>query len=72
MAEAPRETRVYTFTGRRAHLLHVGDGANGHGRALCGFSPAWHYEWHGTGSQAEYERAAELPTCKYCAKQVVP
>lgn len=70
MTDAPSPTRVYTFTGKVAHLLPVGRGANSHTRALCGFSPAWHYEWHGTGSQVEYEKAAALPTCVYCAKRV--
>lgn len=62
------ETRVYTFTGKVAHLLPEGDSANLRLRALCGFSPAWHYDWHGTGSQVEYERAAVLPTCKNCLR----
>lgn len=38
--------------------------------ALCG---RWQWtasDWFGSGSQAEYERAAELPLCKSCARQI--
>lgn len=56
--------RGYTYHGAVAHLLP-------HGRrtALCGRSPVWHSDWYGTGSQAEYEKAAALPLCAYCAKR---
>lgn len=37
--------------------------------AVCGASPVWYLPsgaWCGTGSQAEYERAAGLPRCRRC------
>lgn len=40
------------------------------GTARCGTAPAWYepIDWHGTGSQAEYERAAALPKCRRCLR----
>jgi len=70
MSEVPRETRVYTFTGTVAHLLAYDKSPNGHGTAVCGRSPAWFCHWFGTGSQVECEKAAALPTCRFCAKKV--
>lgn len=67
-ATAP-ETRVYTITGKRAHLLDIRQRPDSWASALCGLSPIWHTPWLGTGSQAEHEKAAALPTCKYCAQQ---
>lgn len=34
--------------------------------AACGVRPTFLEDWHGTGTQAEYERAAELPRCRRC------
>jgi hypothetical protein len=34
--------------------------------AFCGVEVAPSSEWRGTGSQAEYERAATLPRCSRC------
>lgn len=36
------------------------------GEALCGFGVRAATGWLGTGSQAEYERLAELPVCRSC------
>jgi hypothetical protein len=56
-------TRLYTRRGSVAHLSppwgHRDD-------VLCGFGPQG--EWRGTGSQAEYELAAEMETCSRCGK----
>ncbi len=60
-------TRVYTRTGRVAHLLSPVSTIR-NGRTLCPVVPEWFTEWHGTGSQREIETAASLPLCKRCAK----
>lgn len=39
-----------------------------HASAVCGVGPWWFDNWRGTGSQDEYERVAQLPVCKRCAK----
>jgi hypothetical protein len=37
--------------------------------ARCGYRP--HLAgWYGTGSQEEYEKAASLPLCKLCARNL--
>lgn len=61
------ETRVYTFTGKVAHLLPIGDSPNYDHVVLCGREAG---TWLGTGSQAEHKKATELPTCRFCAKQL--
>lgn len=61
--------RVYTRTGKRAHLLRPLASPNTHGTALCGTGPEWFEAWRGTGTQAEHETAASLPLCKYCMKR---
>lgn len=61
-------TRVYTRTGKRAHLLKPLASPNTYGVALCGTGPEWSGSWRGTGSQREHEMAASLPVCKYCEK----
>ena len=55
-------TRLYTRRGYAAHLSPP-SGLRG---VLCAVLPMWPGDWLGTGSQAEYELAAELPTCKRC------
>jgi len=62
-------TRVYTRTGKRAHLLHPHVSPNSPGDALCGTGPEWWDAWRGTGSQREHETAASMPLCKYCQKR---
>jgi hypothetical protein len=56
--------RLYTQRGSVAHLSPPWD-ASPRG-VLCRFVPMWPGEWLGTGSQAEYELAAELETCSRC------
>jgi hypothetical protein len=54
-------TRIYTERGKRAHLTDQGT------VSLCGI---WYPElFQGTGTQAEYERAADLPLCKRCKRK---
>lgn len=59
-------TRVYTWTGRAAHLMPLYEYSIPLGRALCPVLPSWPDEWRGTGSQEEYDLAASLPLCKRC------
>lgn len=41
--------------------------------AVCGVGPRWFDpdDWHGTGSQTEYETVEALPECRRCAALVV-
>lgn len=39
--------------------------------ALCGVLPSFLGDWYGTGTQAEYERAASLRTCEHCRRRLV-
>lgn len=59
-------TRVYTVAGTVAHLLDFLLSPNQPNSALCGRSP-WPELWHGTGTQDEEERAADLTLCTGCA-----
>jgi hypothetical protein len=36
----------------------------------CGVGPWTYDQWRGTGSQVEYERAAELPKCRRCLARI--
>jgi hypothetical protein len=65
--------RCYRPNSRCAHLRE-----DSRGYPICGWDGRWDHidpaMWLGTGSQAEYDRAAELPLCKLCAaatKEVV-
>ncbi len=64
----------YLPDGRVTHAL--GAGIYGHAMfSVCGvqarpFSKG--QDWHGTGNQTEYERAAELPRCRRCSKILAP
>lgn len=60
--------RVYTRTGRKAHLLAPMMPPNTRGSALCGTGPEWFEAWRGSGSQDETEHVASLPLCRYCEK----
>jgi hypothetical protein len=62
MSYADECTRLYMRLGRVAHLRNTF--APG---VLCDATPPSHEEWLGTGSQAEYEKAAGLPLCRKCA-----
>ncbi|MFD8117043.1 hypothetical protein [Streptomyces microflavus] len=58
--------RVYMVDGSVAHELQWGCSPNNSAApALCGRQP-WPGDWYGTGSQTEYDRAAELPLCGGC------
>lgn len=54
----------YLRQGKVRHALSYGTAR----MAQCGRGPGLWDDWLGTGSQAEYERAAELPTCTRCLK----
>lgn len=62
-------TRRYTPGGLVAHLIWEPDWSRGHPyvyvHAACGWSGVHEY-WRGTGSQAEYDKAADLPECRRC------
>jgi hypothetical protein len=61
--------RMYLRRGRVAHLMTTW--TSGRSTALCGASPTWPERdeaWRGTGSQDEYDRARELPTCLHCER----
>lgn len=62
-------TRVYVRTGQLAHLLAFGASPSGREEALCRRQPCAGTSWLGTGSQREYERAAQLRTCPRCAEK---
>lgn len=59
-------TRLYTPRGRVRHLAPPYSGPATSRGGLCSVVPKWPGEWLGTGSQEEYELAAEMPTCKRC------
>lgn len=62
-------TRVYLAFSEMAHLLEPGVQATaGRPPSLCRRAPQRYSAWLGTGSQAEYERAAELPLCRKCGQ----
>ena len=60
-------TRLYTPQGAVAHLQPPL--SSGVKTVLCPRMWPWPDGWLGTGSQAEYEKAAALPTCKECLKR---
>lgn len=63
--------RRYTPGGTVAHLVDDADWDRVPGgvvTALCGWWGQQTY-WRGSGSQAEYDRAAALPTCRKCAQR---
>ncbi|MGH8575605.1 MAG: hypothetical protein ACREXX_13940 [Gammaproteobacteria bacterium] len=64
----PFHERRYLRYGRVAHLLDAVGGVGTYQVALCVRVPALCSAWLGTGSQAEYERAAELPLCQDCER----
>lgn len=59
-------TRVYTSAAAR--VAHLKPDWRGGDAVLCPAESQLFVGWLGTGSQAEYERAAALPTCKRCEK----
>lgn len=59
-------TRVFTEGGTRAHYIDFYQSPNDvDTEALCGRT-CWPGLWHGTGSQEEEERAADLEICSQC------
>ncbi len=60
-------TRLYTRHGSVAHLAPPWS-AGPWPDTLCPVQPLWCDYWRGTGSQAEYDHAAELETCSRCRK----
>ena len=62
-------TRVYTEGGTVAHLLDELQSPNQPVPALCDRTP-WPGLWHGTGSQEEHEKAADLRGCVGCLSVV--
>lgn len=54
--------RLYLRRGSRAHLSAPLTWR----RVLCSAEPAGSDDWLGTGSQAEYDKAASLPLCRAC------
>lgn len=54
----------YLPNGKVAHLVLAG-------LSVCGRDGVWGV-WYGTGTQDEYDKAAALPHCKRCEKQVTP
>lgn len=61
--------RRYTPGGKVAHLIPETDWQHDFPTALCGWWGQQTY-WRGSGTQAEYDQAAALPTCRSCAKWV--
>ncbi len=55
----------WRYTSEQAKAKH-GLWTASHHTALCGTRVPYSAYWRGTGSQAEYERAASLPECKRC------
>jgi hypothetical protein len=62
---AQEYTSLYTRRGYAAHMSPPWSSSPSRS-VLCPVLPKWPHEWLGTGSQAEYELAAELPTCSRC------
>ncbi|GGR51452.1 hypothetical protein [Streptomyces roseolus] len=59
-------TRVYTEGGTVTHYLDTLQSPNAQdSEAMCGRTP-WPGMWHGTGSQEEEEKAADLRHCSQC------
>ena len=56
-------TLIYSRHGTVAHVKDFG----GLNNPMCPLRLFW-YEWLGTGSQDEYDKAASLPLCKRCAR----
>jgi hypothetical protein len=83
-AERERQRREawewrYVQGGQCVHALtRAGSSTVGIARARCGVSPTlWtmikgapSLSWYGTGSQAEYDRAASLPLCRRCVARI--
>lgn len=65
-------TQVFTFYGRKTHLVRPSDSLNGfYPDAICGLQSDPFSPFFGTGDQKEYDRAASLPLCKSCEKRMM-
>jgi hypothetical protein len=61
----------YLAHGQRVHILGlIGVTVGEYSPAYCGIGPDWRGEWFGTGTQNEYETAAELSVCARCLIRV--
>jgi hypothetical protein len=66
--------RRYRMKGRVAHLIASGDLEQEVPHARCGEYPGdplttiENWQWWGTGSQDEIDKAATMPTCRNCLK----
>jgi hypothetical protein len=63
----------YLDGGRCRHAVpqwthHVGHAP----RAVCGLETFRAEDWHGSGSQVEYETATSLPECRRCVARLTP
>jgi hypothetical protein len=58
--------RRYLPGGAVRHLLRAATDA----AAVCGIGPWTYADWHGTGSQSEYEMTESLPDCKLCLRRL--
>lgn len=67
-APPPAFEWLYLKNGKVAHALSTFTGSRF--SAECGVYTF--AGWHGTGSQDEYDRAAELPQCQRCVKVIGP
>ena len=54
----------YTRKGVRSHARALHDDEI----AACGLDVEDYTNWHGTGTQDEYEKAERLPRCKHCVQ----
>lgn len=63
--------RVYLEKGHVTHLLLPHQSPNSDFEpAMCGTGAASWNGWRGTGTQDEWERAAELPLCLNCQRRL--
>jgi hypothetical protein len=66
----------YLPNGRTRHAIDpapaVDEDTLGLAVSVCGAYALEPDEWHGTGTQDEYERVETLPACKRCASKVGP
>lgn len=56
----------YLSRGVARHAIRGGGQVQHFSLAQCGRQPGLGQDWHGTGSQAEYEHCASLPECGRC------
>lgn len=69
MSFADECTRLYTPHGHVAHLRSPAHAIASAVPVLCPQMRPWPGDWLGTGSQAEYDKAARLPACRHCLRR---